>query len=76
MRLWAVATDDAGEVVADEAVRWAIDGRAAATGLDVFVEAPKPGKHRATLTVRGRGGRVELAVPFTTVEVAEDRDED
>lgn len=76
MRLWAVATDDAGEVVADEAARWAIDGRAAATGLDVFVEAPKPGKHRATLTVRARGGRVEASVPFTTVEVAEERDEE
>jgi len=76
MRLWAVATDDAGDPVPDEAARWAIDGRAAATGLDVFVEAPKPGKHRATLSVRARGGRVELVVPFTTVEVAEERDED
>jgi hypothetical protein len=76
MRLWAFATDDAGEQVPEGACRWSIDGRAAATGTDVFVDAPKPGKHRATLGVRGRGGRVEQSIAFTTVEVGEDRDED
>jgi hypothetical protein len=76
VRLWAVATDDAGEQVPEESCRSSIDGRAAATGTDVFVAAPKPGKHRATLSVRGRGGCIEESVAFTTVEIGEERDED
>ena len=47
-----------------------------ATGLDAFVEAPKPGNHRATLTVKTRDGSVETSVAFTTVELPEERDED
>jgi hypothetical protein len=49
MRLWAVATDARGHPVPDEAARWVVNDEAT-TGLDAFVEAPKPGNHRATLT--------------------------
>jgi hypothetical protein len=76
MRLWGVANEARGQPAPDEAARWVIDGDEIATGLDAFVEAPKPGKHRATLTVQTREGKVETSVAFTTVELPEERDED
>lgn len=76
MRLWGVSSDPRGEPVPDEAARWIVDGREIAAGLDAFVEAPKPGEHRATLIVETREGRVETSVTFVTVEVGEERDED
>ncbi len=76
MRLWSAATDARGEPVPDEAARWAIDDKEIATGLDAFVEAPKPGNHRATLTVKTRDGSVKTTVAFITVELPEERDED
>ena len=74
MRLWGVSTDAHGEAVPDEAARWLIDGKDVATGFDAFVEAPKPGTHRATLKIKT--GDVEQSVRFTTVDLPEERDED
>lgn len=76
MRLWGAATSASGEPVADEAARWSVDGDEVAQGFDAFVEAPKPGEHRATLTVETREGSVETRVAFSTVEFGEERDEE
>jgi hypothetical protein len=76
MRLWGVATDAKGVPVPDDAARWTVDDEDIAEGLDAFVAAPKPGTHRATLTVKTREGTVETSVAFTTVELLEERDED
>src|SRR5215210_5256744 len=76
MRLWGAAADPRGEPVPDEAARWVLDDDEVATGFDAFVEAPKPGRHRATLTVKTRDGSIETSVAFTTVELPEERDED
>ena len=76
MRLWAAATDARGDPVPDDAARWAVDDDDVATGLDEFVEAPQPGNHRATLTLKTREGTIETSVEFTTVELPEERDED
>ena len=76
MRLWGAATTPRGEGIEDDAARWAIDGEEAATGLDAYVEAPEPGDHRATLTVKTRDGSAETSVAFTTVELGEERDVD
>ena len=76
MRLWAISADSRGEPVPDESGRWLLDGDEVETGLDVFVDAPKPGKHRAALIVETREGRVEATATFTTVELPEERDED
>jgi hypothetical protein len=76
MRLWGAATDSSGEPVPEEAARWTVDDDEVATGSDAFVEAPKPGDHRATLTVKTRDGSAETSVAFTTVELPEERDED
>jgi hypothetical protein len=75
MRLWGAATDASGEPTPEEAARWVVDGDEIATGFDAFVEAPKPGNHRATLIVKTREGSVETSVAFTTVELPEERDE-
>lgn len=75
MRLWAVASDSRGESVSDDSAYWNV-GRDEPTGLDVYVEAPKPGKHRATVTVETRDGEAQQTVSFTTVELGEERDED
>jgi hypothetical protein len=76
MRLWGVATDASGGPVPDDAATWVVDRDEIATGLDAFVEAPKPGSHRATLRVKTSAGSVETAVAFTTVEFGEERDTD
>jgi hypothetical protein len=76
MRLWGAAVTARGEEIADDAARWTVDGDEVATGLDAFVEAPKPGDHRATLTIKTRDGSTETSVAFTTVELGEERDED
>jgi hypothetical protein len=74
MRLSGVATDTRGQPVPDEAARWVVDDEVT-TGLDAFIEAPKPGDHRAVLTVKTREGTSETSVAFTTVELPEERDE-
>jgi hypothetical protein len=76
MRLWGAASQASGEQAPDEAARWAVDGDEVVTGFDVFVEAPKAGNHRATLTVKTREGSVETAGGFTTVDLPEERDEE
>lgn len=76
MRLWGAANDARGEPVPEEAARWLIDNKEIATGFDAFVEAPKPGNHRASLIVKTREGSVKTSVAFTTVELPEERDED
>jgi hypothetical protein len=76
MRLWGAATESSGQPVPDEAATWTIDEEQVATGADAFVEAPKPGKHRATLTVKTRDGTAERSVAFATVELPEEQDED
>jgi hypothetical protein len=74
MRLWGTAGQ--GEPPADDAARWLVDGKEVARGLDAFVEAPKAGKHRATLAVKTGDGSTEISVSFVTVGVPEERDED
>jgi hypothetical protein len=76
MRLWGAASDARGEEVPDDAASWVVDNDEIATGFDAFVEAPKPGDHRATLRVKTRAGSSETTVRFTTVELQEERDED
>ena len=76
MRLWGAASDTRGEPVPDEAARWVVDGDETASGFDAFIEAPKPGSHRVTLTVTTRDGSVDTSVVFATVELSEERDED
>jgi hypothetical protein len=75
MRLWGAAADASGKPVS-EGVRWLVDNREVGEGLDVFVEAPEPGDHDARLIVKTRDGTIETTVPFRTVELPDERDED
>lgn len=69
MRLWGAATE-AGEPEkrGDARVRWLLDGKAVAEGLDAFVTAPAPGKHRLELIAGENGGRSAAALGFATVD--------
>jgi len=66
-RLWGVATDTSGASVDPESVRWLIDGKELARGLDAFVTAPSEGQHRCTLIVDANGKTVEQTHKFKTV---------
>jgi len=76
IRLWGAGLDAGGGPVPDDAAQWVLDGNEVATGLEAFVDAPKPGDHRAALTVKTRHGSAEISIAFTTVELPEERDED
>jgi hypothetical protein len=71
LRLWGVATEQGGDWVDADACSWTLDGKDAGRGLDVFIAAPKAGRHKCTLSVRGAGGRAEQTVTFETVEPKE-----
>jgi hypothetical protein len=68
LRLWGGVMTDDGTRVDPEACTWRLDGREVARGADEFIEAPPPGEHRCSFTVRGRGGRAEAGVVFRTVD--------
>lgn len=68
MRLWAAVNTGTGRRIDPEACVWLLDGEEAARGPDTFVTAPREGKHRCTLQVRGEGGRSEVSVTFATLD--------
>ena len=68
LRLHGAATEPGGDPVDPERCVWRIGRREIARGLDVFVEAPKPGEHVITLLAEGEGGRGEAKARITTVE--------
>jgi hypothetical protein len=70
MRLWgAVVVPEAGVEMERIKAAWSIDDKPVAEDLDVFVVAPKAGKHRARLTVTIQGRRTAVSVDFQTVRI-------
>jgi hypothetical protein len=68
MRLHGVATDPRKPEEQVKGARWLLDRKEAAEGLDAFVPAPSPGRHRLELVV-GRGrAPVRTAIEFVTVD--------
>lgn len=78
MRLWAAPITAGDEPPEDEAVIWLVDGKEVGAGSDIFVEAPRPGSHRASVRFgKGRGrNQAETTVRFETFEFGEERDAD
>jgi hypothetical protein len=60
-------TTQSGKPIAAEQCLWLIDGRAVGTGSDLWITAPRPGKHRCRLIVRDAGGQVEANAAFETI---------
>jgi hypothetical protein len=67
MRLWASVTDSAGSHLPDEVGLWLVDGREVGRGTDLWIIAPAPGEHRASLIVRFDGSETRAETRFTTI---------
>ena len=73
-RLYGAATLSNEEPAPEKNVRWLIDGKEVAKGLDVFVPAPKAGEHRLTLAVNVKGEEGEQTIKFNTIKGPSDRE--
>lgn len=66
LRLWASVDLRNGQPVAPKTCRWTLDGKKADTGPDIFVTAPKPGRHTAAVVVKTRAGTARATLEFET----------
>lgn len=71
LRLWGAVTEDDGAPADPAACQWLVDGRPVAHGIDVWIVAPAPGRHRCTLVVRGRGGTTRVETELRTLDPRE-----
>jgi len=68
MRLWAAVTDPRDPEAKPPDARWVLDKKPVAKGIDAFVTAPRPGRHRLELAVgAGRKGS-RVSVDFVTID--------
>ena len=73
LRLWAAVDLRNGQKVDPEACEWRLDDEPMGTGPDLFVTAPKAGRHVALITVKTRAGFAEAKVEFETYDDAVDQ---
>ncbi|MDA8747799.1 hypothetical protein N9M66_06270, partial [Litoreibacter sp.] len=66
MRLWAAVDLRNGQTIDPKSCHWTLGDKKAGTGSDVYVTAPKPGRHTAVIIVKTRGGTTEAKVEFET----------
>jgi hypothetical protein len=70
MRLWGVVSTAGGALVKVDEAAWILDGAKVGEGLDIFVQAPSPGKHELVLAVTSGTQRTTVSTEFATVELA------
>ena len=68
LRLWAAVDLRNGQRIEDEACQWVLDDEQMGSGPDLFVTAPKAGRHMALITVKTRAGYAEAKVEFETYD--------
>ncbi len=66
LRLWGAVTTGDGSPVESESGYWKLDGKSVGRGLDIWIAAPRTGRHELVLTVSGRSGD-ESAASLTFV---------
>ncbi len=66
MRLWASVDLRNGQAIDPAACTWVLDDQEMGTGSDLFITAPKAGRHVAMITVKTRAGFAEAKVEFET----------
>ena len=66
MRLWAHAQSGSGERIESEAFEWRLDGETVGRGRELWISAPKPGPHEATVVVTDGRIKGEASTAFTT----------
>jgi len=71
MRLWGAMAIPGREDIKDNELKgtWFIDDKQVAEGIDVFVTAPKAGRHRARLSVVVGRQRASAEVDFQSVRL-------
>jgi len=65
MRLWALASSPDGTPLDEESGRWSIDNKEVGQGFEAWVDAPRPGEHRATFAIDRRS---RATVTFRTID--------
>lgn len=55
--LWGSAAGQPGHTAEDFRYTWTLDGKAAGTGLQLFIQVPAPGTHRCELIVQNAKGK-------------------
>lgn len=71
LRLWGSATAGDGRPVESERCSWTLDGKDVGRGLDIWIVAPKAGKHEIKLTVADRGAISVATMTFVTTGLPE-----
>jgi hypothetical protein len=73
MRLWGATAARDPAPRDGHKFSWSIDGRNAGAGRDVWIAAPKAGKHKCELIVEDASGKASASVEFETVSVSRDK---
>lgn len=68
-RLWGSATAGSGKPIDMTSVRWLIDNKEVARGLDTYATSPSQGQHRCTLIVDADGKKAERSIKFRTISI-------
>jgi hypothetical protein len=71
LRLWASVDLRNGQPSAPRSCRWTLDGKSAGIGSDIYVTAPKPGRHTASVMVKTQQGTAKATVDFVTYDDSE-----
>lgn len=66
MRLWGSAQSSSGEHIESEQFEWQLDGKVVGRGREVWITAPKPGRHEARLVVTDGRAEGDASAAFTT----------
>lgn len=66
MRLWGSAQSSSGERLDDANFEWQLDGKAVGRGRELWITAPKPGRHEARLVVSDGRTDGEASAVFAT----------
>lgn len=70
LRLWAAVDLRNGQRIEAGACEWVLDEEQVGMGPDLFVTAPKAGRHTALISVKARAGFAEAKVEFETYDDA------
>lgn len=67
LHLWGSAVDPVGRPLSAETCRWQIDEKDVGKGLELWLEAPTPGKHSVSLFANDTGGMAKVTVQIITM---------
>ena len=69
MQVAGNATDSAGYPLPPDRLVWLLDGQAVGRGREIWLDAPRAGRHQLTLEVDWQQGRARASITFKTEDV-------